>query len=149
MHKMRGESTKDERRLIIIVRSFKKNSGMEMLEDYNGCDHHYISFQVAEGAKIIPTIPLSAEELRTTAKCFKGSKASEPHGVPVEVLLLNSLLKAYNTCIAQGIFSNQWKLQKLTPISKGKCMLNSTCKLLEKLLQRIHTIALNAKTRTC
>ena len=47
-------------------------------------------------------------------------------GVLAEVLKLitenrpNALLGVDNACIAQGVFPNQWKLQKLTLISKGK-----------------------------
>ena len=60
--------------------------------------------------------------MTTASKCLKGNKAPEPDGVPAKVLKLiaEELLKLYNTCIAQGVFSNQWKLERLTLINKGK-----------------------------
>ena len=94
------------------------------------------------------------EELKVAAKSLKTNKAPGPDGVPAEVLKLlaetrpDALLEVYNACISQGIFPKQWKLQKLTLISKGRgdptqpsayrplCMLDYAGKLLEKLLKR-------------
>ena len=69
------------------------------------------------------SIPFTEEELTTAAKSLKRNKAPGPDGVPVEVLKLvtenrpNTLHKLYNVCIAKDVFPNQWKLQKLTPVT--------------------------------
>lgn len=145
----------------IVARKLGANSAVPHLcgEDIDNIVRNLFPVHPPLHEELEPTttdtpIPFTEEELRTAAKSLKGNKAPGPDGVPSEVLKLiaenrpNALLGVYNACIAQGVFPNQWKLQKLTLISKGKgdpthpssyrplCMLDSAGKLLEKLLQR-------------
>lgn len=93
------------------------------------------------------------EELKESARKLKSKKAPGPDGIPAEVLkeIANTrpeiLLNMYNCCLAEGVFPEPWKEQKLVLISKGKgdpvepssyrplCMLDTTGKLFERLIK--------------
>ena len=99
-------------------------------------------------------IPLFTEaELRRAASILPNKKAPGPDGIPAEVIRVvarnrpDLLLDMYNTCLLEGVFPKRWKVQRLALIGKGKgdpttpsayrplCMLDTTGKLLEKLLK--------------
>lgn len=93
------------------------------------------------------------EELREACLRLPAGKATGPDGIPNEVLLRVSrivpqvLLNTFNRCLAKTEFPAQWKTARLVLLHKGPgkpieepssyrplCMLNSTAKLLERLL---------------
>ena len=95
----------------------------------------------------------SERELSTAVKSMKNGKAPGPDGLPAELLKAiartqpSLLLDMFNSCLRSGIFPARWKTARLVLISKGKgkadspfsyrplCMLDTTGKLLEKLLK--------------
>lgn len=100
-----------------------------------------------------PPPPFTTEELKAAASTLKNNKAPGPDGIPSEVLKIvanqrpQALLEIFNACLSEGIFPEVWKKQKLVLIDKGKdnkhdpssyrplCMLDTTGKLLERLLK--------------
>lgn len=99
-------------------------------------------------------IPLfTTEEVQAAARSLQNGKAPGPDGIPAEALKViarhhpEPLVKMYNSCLKDGIFPKAWKRQRLVLISKGKgdpnspsgnrplCMLDTTGKLLEKLIK--------------
>jgi len=99
------------------------------------------------------TPPFTALELREACRRLPAGKASGPDGIPNEALLRVSrivprvFLDAFNRCLAENEFPVRWKASRLVLLLKGPdkpplapssyrplCMLNSTAKLLERLL---------------
>lgn len=97
--------------------------------------------------------PFTEEELRTAVTSLRNGKAPGPDGIPAEVLKVVArdcpelLLRMFNASLRAGVFSSRWKTARLVLVSKGKgpadaptsyrplCMLDTTGKVLEKLLQ--------------
>lgn len=93
------------------------------------------------------------EELSTAVQSLRRRKAPGPDGIPAEVLKLVAeinprlLLDMFNACLAEGVFYSSWKVARLVLIPKAKsnpgtpssfrplCMLDTTGKVLEKLLR--------------
>ncbi|XP_053968474.1 uncharacterized protein LOC128869901 [Anastrepha ludens] len=94
----------------------------------------------------------SKEELLMIIKRIKNNKAPGPDGIPNEALKVaiqsrtDIFVDLYNTCLKEGTFPTQWKLQKLVLIPKGSkpaedptgyrplCMLDTAGKILERLI---------------
>lgn len=101
-----------------------------------------------------PTIPrFTISELREACHRLPAGKATGPDGIPNEILLRVSrivpqaFLDTYNRCLSESKFPERWKISRLVLLLKGPdkpvlspssfrplCMLNSTAKLLERLL---------------
>lgn len=91
-------------------------------------------------------------ELKRAASTLKANKAPGPDGVTNEILKKvvelrpEQVLNVFNKCITQASFPVRWKTAKLVLVRKGDkpleepssyrplCMLNTTGKLLEKIL---------------
>lgn len=101
----------------------------------------------------LATPPFTALELREACLRLPAGKATGPDGIPNEVLLRVSrvapqvFLDAFNRCLTEDTFPERWKISRLVLLRKGPdkpvlspssfrplCMLNSTAKLLERLL---------------
>lgn len=99
------------------------------------------------------TPPFTITELREACLRLPAGKATGPDGIPNEVLLRVSkiaptvFLDAFNRCLSESRFPERWKISRLVLLRKGPdkpvlspssfrplCMLNSTAKLLERLL---------------
>ena len=72
-------------------------------------------------------IPLFSEkELLDAAKTLQNKKAPGPDGISAEILKAianicpHLLLDIHNSYLKEGIFHEQWKIQRLVLISKGK-----------------------------
>lgn len=107
--------------------------------------------------KLVPTVnitPFNIDELLAECKKLKNGKSPGPDGIPNEALRLVSetwpelLLQSFNACVQNGVYPQQWKIQKLVLLRKEKkplnepssyrplCMLDTLGKLLERLLLR-------------
>lgn len=103
------------------------------------------------------------EELSQAVGRLTARKAPGPDGIPNEVIRAvgethpRVLLDMYNSCLLDGIFSSQWKRQRLVLIPKPTarpedapsyrplCMLNGLGKVMERLvLQRLEEFLENA-----
>lgn len=105
------------------------------------------------------------EELSQAVGRLAARKAPGPDGIPNEVIRAvgethpRVLLDMYNSCLLDGIFSTQWKRQRLVLIPKPTarpedapayrplCMLNGLGKVMERLvLQRLEEFLENAES---
>lgn len=112
---------------------------------------------------------ITKDELITAVTALANNKAPGPDGVPAEILKEivrrkpEVLLQVFNKCLKQGTFPSLWKLSRLVLLRKGDkplenpssyrpiCMLNTTGKLLEKIINnrlRKHLEDTNGYTTT-
>lgn len=106
-----------------------------------------------DAAAELATPRFTIEELREACLRLPAGKATGPDGIPNETLLRVSriapqvILDAFNRCLTENVFPERWKIARLVLLRKGPdkpvlapssfrplCMLNSTAKLLERLL---------------
>ena len=102
--------------------------------------------------------PFTLEKLKREGVRFKVNTAPEIDGVPNEILkevivvYPEILLEAFNSCLLEGKFFDEWKKQRLGLLRKGKkpledassyrpiCLLGTMGKLLEEMvLQRLQS----------
>jgi hypothetical protein len=95
----------------------------------------------------------TTSELREACLRLPPGKATGPDGIPNEILLRVArivpqvFLEAFNRCLSENKFPERWKISRLVLLRKGPdkpvlspssfrplCMLNSTAKLLERLI---------------
>lgn len=106
-------------------------------------------FGVSED-EAIPEI--TTDELLNACKKIGDRKAPGPDGIPNAAIKLavqrrpDLFIKAYQTCLGEGLFPKQWKMQHLVLLPKGKkppgdpsayrpiCLLNTTGKILERII---------------
>ncbi|KAG8239142.1 hypothetical protein J437_LFUL018553 [Ladona fulva] len=74
----------------------------------------------------------SMGELEVAVSSLKNRKTPGPDGIPAEILketmkiATRNLLKMYNTCLSDGIFSTRWQRASLVLIHKGKGAINAS-----------------------
>jgi hypothetical protein len=131
-----------------VVESYSKSNINSLLPNFNAQE-----LELEEVS--ILTEQINIEELNTALKKCKTKGAPGPDGVSFQLLkklpdlALQYLLQTYNACLYHGYFPKRWKVAHgiMNP-KPGKdnssvknyrtnSLLNSTCKLYERLIRRI------------